>query len=491
MTSITKLLTIIFVSISYIILGKLSISYITMPEGIAIVWLPNALILATFLLKDKKEWMWFIFAFLISEIIADLGSFTVLQALQFGIINVIEGLLSATLIKKLNKSSVNFQNIKYVISFISIALIAIPSFSALFGALVYKTQIESTTNFLQFWKIWFFGDALGILLLTPILVILSQKKEFTFKLNFESFFVSLITLILAFMIFSVDFNIAVLPSTPMIFLLIFIWITYRQGLIFSILLALMVISICIYFTVNESGTFSIFDAATNTLYLQEFIATLMMVILFFGVLLTEVVEKNSLLLNSNIKLEDLSKNLEKIVLEKTKSLEFANQKLQQLSIEDSLTKIYNRRFFEDTITKEIEISKRYETSLSLILLDIDFFKRINDNFGHQIGDEVLVDFTDLIKNNIRKTDIFSRIGGEEFALLLLHTNLEQAVELAIKLKNIVENNILNVDNQKVSYTISLGISTLENKEQTYKELFKIADTNLYKAKENGRNIVIY
>ena len=159
-------------------------------------------------------------------------------------------------------------------------------------------------------------------------------------------------------------------------------------------------------------------------------------------------EKNSLLLNSNIKLEDLSKNLEKIVLEKTKSLEFANQKLQQLSIEDSLTKIYNRRFFEDTITKEIEISKRYETSLSLILLDIDFFKRINDNFGHQIGDEVLVDFTDLIKNNIRKTDIFSRIGGEEFALLLLHTNLEQAVELAIKLKNIVENNVLNLANQK-------------------------------------------
>lgn len=491
MTNITRLLTIIFVSISYIVLGKLSISYITMPQGIAIVWLPNALILATFLLKEKKEWLLFIFVFLISEIIADLGSFTLLQSLQFGLINVCEGLLSALLIKKLNKNSVNFQNIKYVITFISIALITIPAFSALFGALVYKTQIETTINFLQFWKIWFFGDALGILLLTPVILIISQKKSSFFKPNFESFWVSLITLTLAFMIFSKDFSIVILPSTPMIFLLIFILITYRQGLIFSILLALVVVSISVYFTVNETGTFSIFDAATNTLYLQEFIATLMMVILFFGVLLKEIKEKNSLLVKSNIKLEDLSKNLEKIVLEKTKSLELANEKLKQLSIEDTLTKIYNRRFFEDTITKEIEVAKRYDASLSLILLDIDFFKKINDNFGHQVGDEVLINFTNLIKNSIRKTDIFSRIGGEEFALLLLHTNLEQAVDLANKLKNIIENNILNLDNQKISYTVSLGISTLENKEQTYKDLFKLADKNLYKAKENGRNIVIY
>jgi integral membrane sensor domain MASE1 len=118
-----------------------------MPQGIAIVWLPNALILATFLLKEKKEWLLFIFVFLISEIIADLGSFTLIQSLQFGFINVCEGLLSTLLIKKLNKNSVNFQNIKYVITFISIALITIPAFSALFGALVYKTQIENNNKF--------------------------------------------------------------------------------------------------------------------------------------------------------------------------------------------------------------------------------------------------------------------------------------------------------------------------------------------------------
>ena len=101
--------TIFLISLSYIILGKLSISYITMPEGIAIVWLPNAIILSTFLLRPKSEWIWYIFTFLISEIIADLGSFTLIQALQFGLINVFEGLVAALLIQKFNKNTINFK----------------------------------------------------------------------------------------------------------------------------------------------------------------------------------------------------------------------------------------------------------------------------------------------------------------------------------------------------------------------------------------------
>lgn len=492
-SSKVKLLSTMFlISLSYIILGKLSISYITMPEGIAIVWLPNAVILSTFLLRPRTEWFWYIFTFLISEIVADLGSFTLLQSLQFGLINIFEGLMAVLLIQRFNKNTINFKNIKYLISFMVFALTLVPSVSAIFGALVYVTQIESQTNFLEFWRLWFFGDALGLLLLVPLIVLISQNKNFSFKriVKLESILMILITISLAVIIFSTEVKLVILPSTPMIFLLIFMWITYRNGIIFAMNLATVVICIVVYFTIHQSGPFSIFTPILNTLYLQEFIATLVVLILFFGVLLKEIKEKNILLLRTNFKLKKLSKNLEKRVNEKTKSLEDANEKLKFLATTDFLTEIYNRRFFDESLNNEIEKAQRYNSSLSFIMFDIDYFKNINDTFGHNVGDKVLISLTKLIKENIRKIDIFSRIGGEEFVIILPNTDLEKTKELAIKLKDLVENHVLILDNQEIRITISVGLSTFNENNQTYNEIFKTADTNLYEAKRKGRNIIV-
>ncbi len=484
--------TIFLIFFSYIILGKLSISYITMPEGIAIVWLPNAIILSTFLLRPKNEWLWYICTFLISEIVADLGNFTLLQSIQFGFINLFEGLMAVLLIQRFNKNTTNFKNIKYLISFIFLALTLVPSITAILGALVYVTQIESQTNFLEFWRIWFFGDALGLLLLVPLIVLISQSKTFSFKrvVKFESILMIFMTIILSFIIFSTEIKLVILPSTPMIFLLIFMWITYRNGIIFAMNLVTVVICIVVYFTIHQSGPFSIFTPILNTLYLQEFIATLVVLILFFGVLLKEIKEKNILLLRSNFKLKKLSKNLEKRVDEKTKSLEDANEKLKLLATTDSLTEIYNRRFFDESLNNEIEKAQRYNSELSFMMFDIDFFKNINDTFGHNVGDAVLISLSKLIKENIRKIDIFSRIGGEEFAIILPNTNLDKTKELAIKLKDLVQNNSLLIDNQEIKITISIGLSTLDEKNQTYNEILKTADTNLYEAKRKGRNLIV-
>lgn len=148
-------------------------------------------------------------------------------------------------------------------------------------------------------------------------------------------------------------------------------------------LAMVVICIVVYFTIHHQGPFSIFSATLNTLYLQEFIATLVVLILFFGVLLKEIKEKNILLLKSNFKLKKLSKELENRVNEKTKSLEDANEQLKLLATTDFLTEIYNRRYFENSIKNEIEKAQRYGSNLSFIMFDIDFFKKINDTYGHK------------------------------------------------------------------------------------------------------------
>lgn len=106
------------------------------------------------------------------------------------------------------------------------------------------------------------------------------------------------------------------------------------------------------------------------------------------------------------------------------------------------------------------------------------------------GDTVLISLSKLIKDNIRKIDIFSRIGGEEFAIVLPNTDLEKTKELANKLKNLVENHTLILDNQEIKITISMGLATLNEQNQNYNEIFKTADTNLYEAKHNGRNIIV-
>ena len=124
------------------------------------------------------------------------------------------------------------------------------------------------------------------------------------------------------------------------------------------------------------------------------------------------------------------------------------------------------------------------------MFDIDYFKKINDTYGHKAGDTVLISLSKLIKNNIRKVDVFSRIGGEEFAIILPNTDLQKAKELANKLKNLVEEYILVIDNQEIRITISIGLSTLDEKNQTYNQLLKIADTNLYEAKSKGRNTIV-
>lgn len=162
-----------------------------------------------------------------------------------------------------------------------------------------------------------------------------------------------------------------------------------------------------------------------------------------------------------------------------------NQEIQHIATIDKLTGIYNRHKFEELFTLESERSRRFSQPLSLILLDIDHFKLVNDTYGHDIGDEVLKILTDVVQENIRKIDIFARWGGEEFLVLSPSTNLENIQKLAEKLRSAVE----NAPFPKVNHiTISLGISTF-SEEDTFKELFKRVDHGLYYAKEHGRNQV--
>jgi diguanylate cyclase (GGDEF)-like protein len=164
------------------------------------------------------------------------------------------------------------------------------------------------------------------------------------------------------------------------------------------------------------------------------------------------------------------------------------EKLKELSITDPLTGIKNRRSFFEISEKFFKLAKRKELALSIIMLDIDFFKKVNDTYGHIIGDEILKFLVQIVDKELRDSDIFARYGGEEFIIMLPDTTLDGAFKTANKLRKIIEDTPYEGD-VEVPITISLGVAQLKN-EKIFNDLIIRADDALYKAKDSGRNIAI-
>lgn len=157
---------------------------------------------------------------------------------------------------------------------------------------------------------------------------------------------------------------------------------------------------------------------------------------------------------------------------------------------DALTNVYNRRAFEEFATKEIIRAKREDTTLSVILMDIDFFKQVNDNNGHLAGDKVLQEFSQRLKDNLRPYDILARYGGEEFMLLLPDTESETAMLIAEKLRQIIKEPVFDISSlKKLDVTASFGVASEHAQNLTWQALVADADKALYMAKNNGRDQV--
>lgn len=165
--------------------------------------------------------------------------------------------------------------------------------------------------------------------------------------------------------------------------------------------------------------------------------------------------------------------------------------LQSMAITDPLTGVYNRRHLMDFLAKEIDRSERNKSDLSLILIDIDFFKKYNDTFGHVKGDELLVDISTLLKNNVRRTDIVSRYGGEEFAIVLPGAGIDMAVIISNKIRKSIKDSIefKTEENPNGRLTISVGVTEYNSNLKNIQNFIKDADIALYRAKETGRDKV--
>ena len=169
--------------------------------------------------------------------------------------------------------------------------------------------------------------------------------------------------------------------------------------------------------------------------------------------------------------------------------EMEKQKLLEKAIRDHLTKLYNRLYLEEEIPKEIERARRYAYPVSLILFDLDGFKEINDSYGHRMGDEVLVRFSEVLRRRIRTTDIPVRYGGEEFIVVLPHTYGEEAYKVAERVREDFQKVTMEVNKNVLMLTVSAGVATMEGSDMTLEDLINMADRAMYRAKKLGKNRV--
>lgn len=206
-----------------------------------------------------------------------------------------------------------------------------------------------------------------------------------------------------------------------------------------------------------------------------------------------VKNENEIILERKIKkrtkkLTETNKELSTLLNER----EVLLKELKLLSITDSMTNLYNRRYFNEISNNIVNLSKRENKELSIIILDIDKFKNVNDTYGHQFGDDVIISLSQILLKNQRKSDIICRYGGEEFVILLPYTSIDTAFDLAEKIRRIVESSKLTLPTNEIfQYTISLGVSKVYNNEDIdIHPALKRADNALYDAKCLNRNKTI-
>jgi len=180
----------------------------------------------------------------------------------------------------------------------------------------------------------------------------------------------------------------------------------------------------------------------------------------------------------------------KRIVDLQKELMETNKRLELLSITDGLTKLYNHRYFQDEMARAFEESQRYQRPLSLAIIDIDFFKKVNDSYGHAVGDDVLKAVAKVFQESIRSTDLAARYGGEEFAVMMPETDLDDAMTFAEKIRTLIETTPFPTAAGPLGVTVSIGLAAVpRTKIHAAKELVIAADKALYRAKRGGRNQV--
>jgi len=213
----------------------------------------------------------------------------------------------------------------------------------------------------------------------------------------------------------------------------------------------------------------------------------------FNGLAAQLNEANNHLRTKVVSADEQLQETNKKLMQQSNELQQMNKEFERLSITDALTGLFNRRHFESTIEAKVSASIRYGTPISLLLIDVDHFKRINDTYGHSIGDQVLKEVAQRLKMNMRISDTLCRLGGEEFIAFCENAGRNDALNIAEKLRTAISERKFSISGETLGVSVSVGIATIPDDfgTDTTKDFYRCADVALYQSKGAGRNRITH
>ncbi len=268
----------------------------------------------------------------------------------------------------------------------------------------------------------------------------------------------------------------------------------RLGIVFAV--AMVSVMIVTAYSFVFGGRVLEIDLSVSETYLPAWVTYMLTVVLAVSVSILAISMSNGYLASALIEsrksqnaLSHLNRDLENQISERTLELQIAKSKAEQQARTDVLTGLNNRRAFFEYAEAIAAQSRRYDHAYVIAMIDIDHFKSVNDRWGHEAGDEALVTVGRVISEGLRETDVIGRIGGEEFAVILPETAVEEGLLLAERLRAAIEATVIPSPKADIKLTISIGVASLDNHNRALEQVVADADAALYLAKEAGRNRV--
>jgi len=269
-----------------------------------------------------------------------------------------------------------------------------------------------------------------------------------------------------------------------------LFVAVRFGLRATALATVVTGIVVVVMTVNGRNPFGALSPSDSVIQAQEFIFIMTLMALGLSALLSQLRTKQAELATSNQHLDELNRDLEARVAQRTAELRLLNAKLEEIALTDALTGLSNRRALIDLARTEVGHSRRHGRPLAVMMIDIDHFKSINDRYGHHAGDKVLQRVAAVIKRVIRSSDTPVRYGGEEFVVLAPETGQAGALDLAERITQALRRETIETDHQIIGITASCGVAILDKDDQDPEQLLKRADEAMYAAKLAGRDRVV-
>ena len=455
----------ILVAAAYFAAAKVSL-FLAIPPGYATaVWPPSGIAVAAMLLLGNRIWpgVWAGVALVNSTVDA-----SVVTAALIACGNTLEAFAGATLMHRRVGGLYEFDSGEDVVRFLAIAA-SCPLIAATVGVgAIALHEPVGGRELAHNWWTWWEGDTVGIIMVTPLILSWSARasRAASPRHTVEAVAFGLAFIFAASLVFGDNGEPFMVLSLVFMIPPAIIWAAFRLGQREVTLASTAACSVAIWYTVRGQGPLALASLNQTLLLLLAFVST----VVTTGLVLTAVVAQRS---------------------RANDALQGALRELAEQAIRDPMTGLYNRRFLREFLARELIRAKRAGTGLAVIMMDLDHFKRVNDTFGHDAGDLVLIEVATLLKSSIRGSDMVCRFGGEEFVLVLTDATRGSALRRCEEIQAAIKRLAPTYRGQSLGHpTASFGVALFPDHAGDADSLINASDAALYEAKHAGRDCIV-